>query len=1173
MIADAKLRLSTIFLLLLTMAATSTALANKNNYGESHSKTGFFSPAVRKERILWREDQHTYRLRENNIIFNSETISQNVQVLINREHYTVDYLEGTISFTKRGVDVIEPDQMVNITYLIIPKNITKSFSLFRSIDYTDTTAVRSVESRGLLFALPDTDLDISGSKTFGVSLGSDEDFSISQTLFLRIDGELRRNLWIQAQLSDSHSPLTPEGDTRELSSLDQIFIRIFGRIPDDNRTINRHNSRDRPSYSEYEIAFGDLEMSFYDTQFINYRTTFEGVKAEWQGTHDFKAALALAKGKQSITEFRGLDGKQGPYFLALEQTGTYVQVIPGSEEVYLDGILLERGTDYRINYSEGSITFTSSHFIDSNSSVYVRYQYTDEEFRQYKYLTGNSVEITDRLNVGFYLIHETDDKNNPLAGDLTDQEIEILRQAGDDSAWTDGVNKVEMGEGDYIKKTDDDQVYYEFVGSNQGDHVVYFSYVGSSNGSYNRQAPGHFVFVGENNGSWIPERRLPSPESRSNYDINLQYRGNFWRVDGEAIYTYKDDNTFSDIDSDDNQGYATHWQLSLNPQYDRFNPELRLYYSFLSKNLNTFTDINDPNIFHGISRQTEIDTVDINEFGTNISLANRNIWNTTVRFFRRTGKDDEAIEKTRSFFNDNLLLSIFLSQQTFIPQINYRYRYYYNKVTADKLEDNEQFIDQGEEPDSDSQATQHNHFLNLTRTLSNLRVSGDFSQRTYQEELVSQKKQGFRFRSKRLDIGSYRTQKIAGNVFISLDKNFNYIDNWDKQRKSMTIGKESMVVLFNQNLRASYSHRKVTTYPEKNETYYDIAEISLNSALLNRGVNTVGNYSLVNTEFFPRARELIFVGKSQGIYDSTGVAVEDGEYDYITVPVGDPEMSIEINANLNFHISPRQFLREVADNEKGILPLTKLALRRIQTESSILISENIRTEEKWDVYLLKNHALMDNDNTIYGRYLHRHTLWVDLITRRLTGKLMFQENKTLDNRYDDTVESYTSVHEFMLRLTRFINTDFEITYELREEHESRYLSEIQIDNYKLDIRNRLSRDLNLTTLLQYSYEQGGRQEGSDNYRIHSFSMAETVSYFFQSKYRLFGRLEYRYNKREGSGFLTFLPYKREGSVFRWNTRLNYQLNRYTTASFTYNGNKYPLQDTVHSIKVEFRAEF
>jgi len=68
-------------------------------------------------------------------------------------------------------------------------------------------------------------------------------------------------------------------------------------------------------------------------------------------------------------------------------------------------------------------------------------------------------------------------------------------------------------------------------------------------------------------------------------------------------------------------------------------------------------------------------------------------------------------------------------------------------------------------------------------------------------------------------------------------------------------------------------------------------------------------------------------------------------------------------------------------------------------------------------------------------------------------------------------------------------------------------------------------------------------------------------------------IEYRRNEREGSGFLSFLPEKREGNIFRWSFRLNYQLNPFITGGFEYSGNKYPLQDTVHQLKVEARAEF
>jgi len=105
---------------------------------------------------------------------------------------------------------------------------------------------------------------------------------------------------------------------------------------------------------------------------------------------------------------------------------------------------------------------------------------------------------------------------------------------------------------------------------------------------------------------------------------------------------------------------------------------------------------------------------------------------------------------------------------------------------------------------------------------------------------------------------------------------------------------------------------------------------------------------LKNVEFYPKVRELIFVGQHAGIYDSTGVVSDDGEYDYEMVQVGDPELSIEVNTDLTLNFTPRLFTPAVSDDSPFFLDM----LKKMQLETYLLRAENSRSDKKWDVYLL-----------------------------------------------------------------------------------------------------------------------------------------------------------------------------------------------------------------------------
>jgi hypothetical protein len=52
---------------------------------------------------------------------------------------------------------------------------------------------------------------------------------------------------------------------------------------------------------------------------------------------------ALVRGQYAKSNFTGVEGSQGPYKLKGQNGELYVLVISGSERVYVNGLLLERG--------------------------------------------------------------------------------------------------------------------------------------------------------------------------------------------------------------------------------------------------------------------------------------------------------------------------------------------------------------------------------------------------------------------------------------------------------------------------------------------------------------------------------------------------------------------------------------------------------------------------------------------------------------------------------------------------------------------------------------------------------------------------------------------------------------------------------------------------------------
>jgi hypothetical protein len=219
-------------------------------------------------------------------------------------------------------------------------------------------------------------------------------------------------------------------------------------------------------------------------------------------------------------ELAGIDGSQGPYVLAPD--GRAAQIVPGSEEVYLDGRRMVRGwdADYTIDYSTGELLFTNRRVIDRRSRVEATFQYVTGDYSRAVAVGGARAGVRGRgtgiggqgsgadFDVG--LFREGDDTAN-FVEDLSMAETESLAAIGADTAraWLDGATKVDSGKGDYVKSGD----HYEFVGRDSGDYQVRFTLVGDSLGDYRyNDTILAYSFAGAGLGNYVAKRRIALPK-------------------------------------------------------------------------------------------------------------------------------------------------------------------------------------------------------------------------------------------------------------------------------------------------------------------------------------------------------------------------------------------------------------------------------------------------------------------------------------------------------------------------------------------------------------------------------------------------------------------------------------------------------------------------------------
>ncbi len=283
-------------------------------------------------------------------------------------------------------------------------------------------------------------------------------------LQMQLNGKLTKNMMVSGILTDQDLPIQPEGTTRELEELDQVYLMV--------------------THPNYSVDAGDIIYEEKINNSNNINRKLVGLKnhykvGQWSGS----GVYAGSKGNYTTLEMKGRDGNQGPYQLTGSNGNRDIIVLSGTEKVWVDGIQLIRGQnhDYTIDYSLGEIRFTPKVLIHADSDLFIEYQYSDFEYQ--KGFSGGSLKRnfgkSSFLTFGFF--KESDQFNkNDWSQDIQDSlsatesgNIQISTVIPDD-------------EGDYIISGD----RYEYVPDeeNQPRYAITFEF--DPYGSYIRKISG-----------------------------------------------------------------------------------------------------------------------------------------------------------------------------------------------------------------------------------------------------------------------------------------------------------------------------------------------------------------------------------------------------------------------------------------------------------------------------------------------------------------------------------------------------------------------------------------------------------------------------------------------------------------------------------------------------------
>lgn len=498
------------------------------------------------------------RLPHQFIISGSEKIYLGKFKLLRGIHYRLDEKDGKVWF----LQPVQAGDSLHIIYQKYPFPLTRDYyhRKLQKLDISDSTVSPTTETTRMVSSriMDEIDsygsnLEKSGSIVRGVEIGTNRDLTLNSGLNLQLSGYVTPQVQIVAALTDESTPIQPEGNTQTLREVDKVFIKIIS--PHIGGTL------------------GDFNLAYQNSNFGNLNRKLQGLTAYGNiNQYSQQLTYASSRGTFHTNQFLGQEGNQGPYQLVGKNGEREIIVLAGTERVYVNGQLINRGENnqYIIDYSLGQITFTNNLLITGEDRVEVDFEYSNNFQRYGKNFIGFSSEkksLRNGLSYDIRLFREWDDTNNLLedSSPLTDQEKEALASAGDNplQATVSGVDSVGAGLGVYVKRDTllNNQAYRYFLyrGKGEGDFNIQFSNVGRGKGSYIRERLGVYRFVGPGNGEYLPVRLIPLAGDKKMANASLSYRlGSHFLISGEGALTSFDQNIFSEINDQDNFGKAFH---------------------------------------------------------------------------------------------------------------------------------------------------------------------------------------------------------------------------------------------------------------------------------------------------------------------------------------------------------------------------------------------------------------------------------------------------------------------------------------------------------------------------------------------------------------------------------------------------------------------------------------
>ncbi|MDO5655629.1 MAG: hypothetical protein Q4G27_05765 [Flavobacteriaceae bacterium] len=536
--------------------------------------------------------------------------------VITQNDYKIDFSTSVLFLPEYLEDSVQIEYFVhpelrNIT--VFPKNpnlIVPSANENKAIILTQ----REKEKKEIFEGL-----QTRGNMVRGISFGNNQGSSVQSSLDLRINGQLSDNVGISAMISDTNVPIEADGYTQSLEQFDRVFVELFT-----DRSSARAGHVDLEQTAEYFGRFNRRVTGIH----LKHRLGSEdnATHVQWAGS--------VARGEFKQHKFNGIEGNQGPYRLHGNHGEAFVIVLSGSEKIYKDGILLQRGEnyDYVINYNTGEITFTHKHLVRATDRFTAEYQYTNRNYNRFT-LYGGAAHVAKRFSISSHIYSESDNKHNPVNQTLSEEDQRILAAAGNDtsSMFVSSAEQVPYEEGKVLYRKiliNNEEVFEYSTDSNEILYMVNFTQMGSNKGNYKLSDTGVngrvFEYISPINGvmqgSFEPVRPLVAPSKKQIWSMATNYRfGKNGNLSMDAGVSNLDHNLFSDLDDEKNIGLAFKFSGSNTFTKGKIHFEPNLNYEFIQTNFSPIERLRSPEFARDFNLNVEQGEADQHYLQTNLN--------------------------------------------------------------------------------------------------------------------------------------------------------------------------------------------------------------------------------------------------------------------------------------------------------------------------------------------------------------------------------------------------------------------------------------------------------------------------------------------------------------------------------------------------------------------------